>query len=180
MNKISDRLKTRLPSLDPASNPAWRNLLAIRELVQNNFRTLGHLSHSTFESILDWKLRQQRNRTEIHRACLTADIIMKTTTCFDQVKHEDEKIERDIRLNVLCALPGVGMGVATAILALAHPKDYGIIDFRAWNVLYGTEKRIFTVSDYDRYLADLRKIRAILGCDAQEVDFLLWDAYANP
>ena len=162
------------------SNPAWRETLAVRKLVQHDFQMHGHLTPATFEAVLDWKLRKQRNRTKKLRSCLTADLVRHITTCVAQVKHKDEKIEREIKLRVLCALPGVGLGVATAILTLAHPKDYGIIDFRAWKVLYGEDKRVFTVGDYAKYLADLRKIAVELGCDAQEADFLLWEAYDTP
>lgn len=177
MNELIDRLRGRLLSLDPASNVAWRDTLALRRLVQHEFQMHGHLSPVTFEAVLDWKLRKQRKRTEKHRNGMTADLIRQITSCFAQAKHEDEKTEREIRLNVLCALPGVGLGVASAILTLAHPEDYGIIDFRVWKVLYQQDKKVFTIGDYRKYVEDIRKIASELDCGAQEVDFLLWEEY---
>jgi hypothetical protein len=116
-------------------------------------------------------------RTEKHRDGVTADLIQNITSCFAQVKHQDEKTQREIKLNVLCALPGVGLGVATAILTLSQPKYYGIIDYRVWKVLYGEDKRIFIMSDYRKYLEDIRKIASKIDCDVQVVDFLLWEEF---
>lgn len=177
MTELSERLRERLRSLDPLTNATWRDALALRQLVQHEFQMHGHLSLATFGAVLDWKLRKQRKRTEKHRNGVTADLIRLITSCFAQVKHADEKTEREIRLDVLCALPGVGLGVASAILTLAQPENYGIIDFRVWQVLYREDKKVFTIGDYRKYLDDVRRIAAELDCDAQEVDFLLWEEY---
>lgn len=177
MRDMCTKLRERLSCLAPATNAAWRDTLALRQLVQHEFQMHGHLSIGTFEAVLDWKLRKQRKRTEKHRNGITADLIRQITLCFAQAKHEDEKTEREIKLNVLCALPGVGLGVASAILTLAYPEEYAIIDFRVWKLLYGVDKRTFTIGDYRKYLQDVRKIASELDCDAQEVDFLLWEEY---
>jgi hypothetical protein len=180
MTNICAKLREGLPSLDPVTNPAWRDTLSLRQLVQHEFQLHGHLSPATFEAVLDWKLRKQRQRTEKHRNGITPDLIRLITSCFAQAKHEDELMEREIRLHVLCALPGVGLGIASAILTLAHPADYGIIDFRVWKVLYQEDKKGFTIGDYRKYLDDLRKIASELECNAQEVDFLLWKEFEKP
>lgn len=76
----------------------------------------------------------------------------------------------------LAVLAGVGIGVASAIIALSHPEDYAIIDFRNWKALYGEDKKNFTTPEYKRYLLDVRDLASKLDCDVQEVDYLLWKA----
>ncbi len=78
---------------------------------------------------------------------------------------------------MLMAIPGVGTGMASAILALTNPRQCGVIDYRAWTVLYGQDKRTFSVSDYRRYLRRLQALAAAVGCDAQEIDYILWKMF---
>lgn len=42
----------------------------------------------------------------------------------------------ELKLKVLRALKGVGLGVASTILALIDPKIYGILDISAWTSLF--------------------------------------------
>ena len=42
----------------------------------------------------------------------------------------------ELKLRVLMALQGVGLGVASTILALNNPKMYGILDTSTWTSLY--------------------------------------------
>jgi thermostable 8-oxoguanine DNA glycosylase len=80
-----------------------------------------------------------------------------------------------IRVRILTALPGVGVGVASAILALSDPYNYGVVDGAVWSALFGgTDKNSFTVNDYVRYLKRLRTYARELGWPAQEVDFFVW------
>lgn len=142
--------------------------------MKHEFATQGWLTLQTFDAILEWKLRKQRNRTERHRDGNTADLIKELTGTSWRVKHENLVKELDMRLQVLMAIPGTGIGVASAILTLADPENFGIIDFRNWKVLYREDKRQFTTSDYKRYLKDVRGLASQLDCDVQEVDYVLW------
>ena len=71
----------------------------------------------------------------------------------------------------------MGIGVASAIIALSHPEDYAIIDFRNWKVLYGEDRRQFSQADYKKYLTDMRELAEKVDCDVQELDYLLWKEY---
>lgn len=123
-------LKKKQTALITPSNPDWKFILNLRTIVQKDFKTQGWLSLSTFNSILDWKLRRQRVRTEGHRVGNTQDLIREITGAFWRVRHADADKETGIKLTLLMAMPGIGLGIASAILTLSSPKLHGVIDFR--------------------------------------------------
>lgn len=161
------------------TNPEWAFTVNLRNLVSHEFATQGYLTLATFDAVLDWKLRQQRKRTEKHRSGNTTDLVRELTGTFWRVKHNDPDKLLDIKLGVLMSIPGVGIGVASSILTLSGPANFAVIDFRNWEVLYSEKKQQFTVSDYKRYLADVRKLARKLDCDVREVDFLLWKEFES-
>jgi hypothetical protein len=75
---------------------------------------------------------------------------------------------------VLQGIPGVGMGIASAILALTFPDQYGVIDHIVWRVIFGTKKETFWTADYRKYLGDLLAASQTLGWSPQKVDFFAW------
>ena len=87
-----------------------------------------------------------------------------------------ERFWRGFDFSVLGALPGVDIGVASAILALTFPDKYGVIDPRVWKVMYGVpDKSGFSLPDYTMYLGDLLAgSHQIVGWTAQELDFFTW------
>ncbi|GEM_PF-2487612 len=155
-------------------NREWAQVINLRNLVRGEFDSRGHLTPPTYHRILNWKLRQQRNRTERYRKDNPDDLIRELTGTFWRVRHPDEEKELEIKLKVLMAIPGTGLGVASAILTLSAPDKFAIIDFRNWKVLYNEDKKVFTLSDYKKYLKDIRQLALQLECEAQEIDYLLW------
>ena len=71
-------------------------------------------------------------------------------------------------------MPGVGTGVASAIMALSFPDTYGVVDFRVWKVVFGESKTTFTTDEYIKYLNELWGCAERLGLEPQVVDFLAW------
>jgi hypothetical protein len=173
----TDNLKAKHQSLIDSSNPEWVYILSLRNLVRHECNAHGFLTISTFDAILDWKLRAQRQRAEKHRIGNSADLIQELTGAFWRVKHEDKDKLLDIRLAILLAIPGVGIGVASAIFTLCYPDEYAIIDFRNWKVLYGEDKRQFSQADYKKYLTDMRELAEKVDFEVQELDYLLWKEY---
>ena len=169
-------LKSHYQSAISLSNSEWVYILSLRNLVRHEFYAHGFLSFSTFDGILDWKLRGQRQRTENHRLGNSAELIKELTGAFWRIEHDDNDKLLDLQLAILLAIPGVGIGVASAIFTLCYPSEYAIIDFRNWKALYGKDKKQFTVADYKQYLLDVRDLAGELDCDVQEVDYLLWKA----
>lgn len=175
-----DELKKYRQQLITLTNPEWAYIVNLRNLVRHEFATQGWLTIQTFDAVLDWKLRQQRKRTEKHRADNTPDLIRELTGTFWRIKHPNPETELEIKLAILLAIPGAGIGVASALLTLTFPEDYAIIDFRNWKVLSakdGEDKRQFTSTEYKQYLVKVRELAKALDCDVQEIDYLLWKEF---
>jgi hypothetical protein len=133
------------------------------------------LSLDLFNEIVSWKLNRQEGRTRHTRGPkVTEDLLRDITTCAFGLKHTDRDSLTRARLMVLQGIPGVGMGIASAILALTFPDEYGVIDDIVWKVIYGTKKESFWIADYRKYLGDLRAGSQELGWHSQEVDFFAW------
>ncbi len=86
------------------------------------------------------------------------------------------------RVTMLRVLPGVGMGVASAILALCFPEQYAPIDFRVWRQLSDSELSMFEIPEYRRYLKKLRELADELASldpvndwPVQLVDYFAWE-----
>ena len=134
-----------------------------------------YLTGDEFKEILAWKLRSWYRLTERSWSVNTEDDIRTITAKAFAVSDPDKDIEADRRIRVLRKLRGVGLPVASAILALACPDDYAVIDFRVWRQVFGEDKRTFTLGDYKRYLAAIRPLAKELGWPVQEVDLAIWE-----
>jgi len=133
-----------------------------------------YLTRMEFEEILRWKLRGQYGRQQARRSANTEDVIKAITGVALTITHSDEDYELELRVNLLCALRGVGVPVASAVLALVYPERYAVIDFRGWRQVFGEEKAGFSIADYKRYLKEVRRLADQLGWLPQEVDLAIW------
>lgn len=99
------------------------------------------------------------------------------------LKHKDapEAVEA-VRISLLCALPGVEVPVASAILAWTNPLSYGVLDRRAWNTLQrfklvksrSKENSTYTATDWAMYLSLLRTIAREIRKTPQKIDTWLY------
>ena len=96
------------------------------------------------------------------------------------ITHPDPGYELELRVGLLCTLRGVGVPVASAILALVYPEEYGVIDFRVWRQVFGEERSMFSISDYKRYLHEIHKLAKELAWTVQEVDLAIWGYDKEP
>ena len=96
------------------------------------------------------------------------------TNCAFSVQHQNPEVLASVQVGILASLPGVGVGLATAILALTFPETHGVIDFRVWKVVFQADKRSFTAQDYVRYLRELRPFAQEAGWSVQKADFMVW------
>lgn len=133
------------------------------------------LTSAEFDDILRWKLRGQYGRQREKRKANTDDVIRTVTGAALSISHPDEEYETELRLGILCSLRGVGVPVASAILALVFPEKYAVIDFRGWRQIFGGEKTTFSIPDYKRYLREVKRLAAELGWLVQEVDLAVWE-----
>ena len=90
------------------------------------------------------------------------------------------------RIESLLTLHGVSVPVASAILTLLDPQRYGVLDIRAWQMLYtvrGVDAnpagRGFTVGQWLRYLETLRRHARRLGASARAVEYTLFLCHRN-
>jgi hypothetical protein len=134
-----------------------------------------YLTVSEFEEILEWKLGKQIGRQRDMRAANTDEIIRAVTGLALTITHPDKEYELELRTDILCALRGVGVPVASAVLALVFPEEYAVIDFRNWRQLFNEDKTVFFTPEYKRYMEKIRLLANELGWSVQEVDHAIWE-----
>ena len=132
------------------------------------------LTRSLFDRVVKWKLDKQINRPIKFSKTVTNDLVEKITACAFSLSHTDRYVLARVRLDTLGALPGVDIGVASAILALTFPDEYGVIDPRIWKAMYGEDKTGFSLPNYTMFLGHLLDGASQLKWIAQELDFLTW------
>jgi len=133
------------------------------------------LSSEEFDEILRWKLASQYGRQRERRRANTDEVVRAVTGLALSISHPDDEYATELRVGVLCALRGVSVPVASAVLALAFPEKYCVIDFRGWWQVFEEHRAVFSIPDYHRYLAKLRALAAELGWPVQEADLAVWD-----
>jgi len=134
-----------------------------------------YLTLDEFDRVLQWKLRSQYGRNRVIRKANTEDVIRVVTEAALSIEHPDKDYEIELRFGILCMFRGVGVPVASAILALVFPERYAVIDFRDWRQVIGEERAVFSVADYKRYLREIRNLAQELQWPVQEVDLAIWE-----
>jgi hypothetical protein len=154
--KLTERLKAHFAQMKQERHPMYLTL-------------------DEFDRVLQWKLRGQYGRQQERRKANTDDVIRVVTGAALSIEHPDKDYEIELRFGILGALRGVGVPVASAILALVFPERYAVIDFRGWRQVFGEDKEQFSVSDYKRYLPKIQNLAQELGWPVQEVDLAIWE-----
>jgi NAD(P)-dependent dehydrogenase (short-subunit alcohol dehydrogenase family) len=88
------------------------------------------------------------------------------------------------RMELLTGLRGVGVPMASAILTLIDPRRYGVLDIRAWQLLFAIRSvaanrrgQGFTIAQWEQYLAALRQHARRLGVSARAVEYTLFEVH---
>lgn len=137
-------------------------------------RRRGYLTRSELVDACLWKsprpIRHVRSNSH-HRVRAATSAVLGT---------RDEAA----RLEALLKLDGVSVPMASAVLMLLDPRRYGVIDIRAWQLLYAVgavrenEKGAsFTVKQWFRFLAILRDLASRLGVTARAVELTLFNVH---
>lgn len=124
--------------------------------------------------VMRYKLREQERRSTKHRERWTTEFVAAVTRAAFSIRLENRETEAAVRVGILSVLPGVGIPVASAILALTEPEKYAIVDFRVWRQLFGTEKRSFASTDYIVYMRRIWQLAEELRWPPQIVDWCIW------
>lgn len=127
-----------------------------------------------FRRVVSWKLGRQESRVRRHLAQLTDPIVRSTTEASFRLASDPSDIAVRVSLSMLVCLPGVGIGVASAALALTHPNTHCVIDFRTWRTFYGVRRDGFGVPAYLAYRSSASCLARRLGWTPQQVDHTAW------
>ena len=140
------------------------------------------LTEGEFFEVAHWKLINQYGRAKRYLESNSAQRIEAVTSRALSFGDSDPDVEMMGRVTMLRVLPGVGMGVASAILALCFPEQYAPIDFRVWRQLSDSELSMFEIPEYRRYLKKLRELADELASldpvndwPVQLVDYFAWE-----
>lgn len=127
--------------------------------------------------IARWKLKKQFGRNERHFSDLTNGVVQAVSRVAFSLPVQDlsDEVRTRVQLRLLSSLPGVEIGIASAILALMMPGDYCAIDFRGWRALFSQERKQFTDGQYLRYRAGVRCLARQLEWSVQDTDLALWE-----
>jgi len=82
---------------------------------------------------------------------------------------------------LLTSRKGVSIAVASSLLTIINPQNYGIIDIRVWQLLYlyGEVKtkpkgQGFNLENYKEYLSILRKYAKQFNMDVRDIERILF------
>jgi hypothetical protein len=153
-------------------------------LISAHFQQRGHIRRDEFREIAEWKSPRQKSRYKNNRQ---TDVELVTSTAINSHLNVEHQV------SALCELDGVGVPVASAILTVVFPQDYGVLDYRAWRAAewfdqgtvsfssYGGYadflddlRNYATTEAYKSYLDNIRTIANSQGVSAREVDMALW------
>jgi thermostable 8-oxoguanine DNA glycosylase len=132
----------------------------------------GYLSRGEFLKICEWKSPRPRRFYQSNSALSIRTISEKAFKTDD----ESEKME------LLVKLKGVKVTVASALLTLTDPANYGLLDIRVWQLLHLYEVvsgnpsgRGFTCRNWCDYLTGIRSLAREFDVDVHKIDMLLFD-----
>ena len=138
-----------------------------------------YLNEKDFELILKWKLRSQYKRQSNYRKLNNEEIIKSISKVAFGISHRNINYETKLKINLLCTIRGVGIPVASAILTLCYPNEYGVIDFRIWRQLFTKKKSYYSLTDYLKYLTIIKELASMHRVSTQEIDLALWQKDLN-
>jgi thermostable 8-oxoguanine DNA glycosylase len=134
-----------------------------------NIQKRGYAKKEEFIEIVRWKAVRAIRKAEVN----DEKVIEKITKFAFEINNEE------VKMRVLTSLSGVSIPMASAILTIAYPAEYGIIDIRAWETLYvwslvKYSKKTFNLKDWLLYLRILRDLSKKYNLPPREIDKALF------
>ncbi len=133
----------------------------------SDIKEKGFFSKEQFYAVAMWKTPRPKK----HYLNNSKEEIEKISKKVLLSNSEDEKI------SLLISLKGVSIAVASSLLTIINPKDYGIIDIRVWQLLhlYGEintkpHGQGFNIEDYETYLSILRKYSKQFNVNVRDIE----------
>src|SRR3972149_11932330 len=136
-----------------------------------DFKQKGFITKEQFYNVVMWK----SPRPKRHYISNSEEQIIQVSKSILNSNSEDEKIM------LLTSLKGVSIAVASSLLTIINPQNYGIIDIRVWQLLYlyGEVKtkpkgQGFNLENYKEYLSILRKYAKQFNMDVRDIERILF------
>jgi len=136
----------------------------------------GFFTMGILYDILDWKSPRNKNYWNDN----DNDYVKEVSTKFFLLTDDEERID------CLQELHGVRVSVASAILALIYPENYGVIDFHVWQLLhhYGlvSEKadgNNLSVINWLQFLEIIRQLAQEYKVKARDIERTLFDFHRD-
>jgi len=137
-------------------------------------RRRGSFTRAEFRAMCRWKSPRARRLWEKNSAAR----IHAVSRAVLATRSERVRMER------LTGLTGVGVPMASAILTLIDPRRYGVLDIRAWQLLFAIRSvdanrrgQGFTIPQWLDFLAALRHHARRLGVSARMVEYTLFHCH---
>jgi len=157
---LADNLST---GEDPSAAALSRRLQAARDR--------GYLTKKELEAVCRWKSA----RAIRHIQSNTASEVRNATRRALATRSERQRLE------ALCALRGVSVPMASAVLTLLAPRRYEVIDIRVWQLLHrlGSVTKVpsgvgFSFSNWYQFLMILRHYAKLHKVGARDVERTLF------
>ena len=141
----------------------------------------GFLTPEELLDICRWKSPRTINKIETDKdkiKILTSKAF--SIKCEDVISIRFEKVEGE-KIDILDNIKGVGVPMASAILTLTDPENYGVIDIRVWQVLfrlkkvdYDPEGQNFTKKHWTDFLKVIRNLSKEYKTRARDVERVLF------
>ena len=158
--------------LPAAENDKTGNLIG----ALNKARARGYLTPAELEAVCRWKSARVIGRIKSN----SASAVRSATRAALSTRSERRRLE------ALTSLNGVSIPMASALLMLIDPRRYGVIDIRAWQLLYKlgavtTNKhgRGFHFDNWYQYLTILRYFAKEFGVPVRDVGRALFSAHSD-
>jgi len=143
------------------------------EQVHPRFRKEGILEPFDFFAIVAWK--SNRTKTKIKRGLEDAGkSVQELMGEVAQAETPRDKVE------VLLQVRGIGLAVASAILAVCDAETFTVLDYRAWETLPRAsleglpERSPVTPAEYLDYCRVCRRLAEQVGMSLRDLDRALW------
>jgi len=141
--------------------------------VSRQFEEGRTLTPYDFFAIIVWK--SNRAKTKVRRGLSAAR--KSVQTLMKQVAETRKPVDK---VTLLTEIDGIGIRMASAILAVCYPSEFTVLDYRAWETLCDCELEGLprsiptTPASYVRYCEACTRFAATRGISLRELDRALW------
>ena len=137
-------------------------------------RRRGSFTRAEFRRMCQWKSPRARRLWETNSAARVRAVSRAVLATRDERR----------RMELLTSLTGVGVPMASAILTLIDPRRYGVLDIRAWQLLFAIRSvdanrrgQGFTVAQWLDFLTALRSHAGRLRVTARAIEYTLFHCH---